>query len=151
MNKILIVGRLTRDPETHETNSGIKYTRFSVAVNRQFGENQTDFIPVVAWRSQAEFVEKYMKKGALISIEGKFTSSSYQNSDNQQITRYEITADRIEGLESKSQIEAREHGYKNSYGSNIVPSNDVKKDLEFENDNNENENNETEVPWELDL
>ncbi|NQZ65702.1 MAG: single-stranded DNA-binding protein [Mycoplasmatales bacterium] len=149
MNKILIVGRLTRDPETQVTNSGIKYTRFTIAVSRQFGENQTDFIPIVAWRSQAEFVENYIKKGAMISVEGRFTSSSYLNSENQQITRYEVTADRVEGLESKSQVEAREHS---THYTSVVkaPSNDQVVEFEKE-ENNKNEEEENDVPWELDL
>lgn len=147
MNKVLIIGRLTRDPETQVTNSGIKYTRFSIAVDRSFGENQTDFVPVVAWRNQAEFIEKYIRKGALVSIEGRFTSSSYQNSENTQVTRYEITADRVEGLETKSQVQARiENKQENHVVKPVVATQVIK--LEKDNKIEEVQN---EVPWELDL
>ena len=140
MNKILIVGRIAVEPETKETNSGIKYSRLAVIVDRQYGENQSDFIPIISWRQQAEFIEKYLEKGSLISIEGRFTSSTYENSENKKITRYEITADRITALESKAQVEFR----KKNKNKNIQS---------IEKDNSENIQNkkENEVPWELDL
>lgn len=147
MNKVLTIGRLVRDPETQETNSGIKYTRFTVAVDRQFADNQTDFIPVVAWRNQAEFVEKYLTKGALVSIEGRFSSSSYQNSDGQNVTRYEVTADRVESLETKAQAEQRQG---NTQEINVVKSAAATQVIEFEKENKP-EQTENEVPWELDL
>lgn len=147
MNKVLTIGRLVRDPETQETNSGIKYTRFTVAVDRQFADNQTDFIPVVAWRNQAEFVEKYLTKGALVSIEGRFSSSSYQNSDGQNVTRYEVTADRVESLETKAQAEQRKG---NTQEINVVKSAAATQVIEFEKENKP-EQTENEVPWELDL
>lgn len=146
MNKILTIGRLTRDPETHETNSGIKYTRFSIAVDRQFNDNQTDFIPIVAWKNQAEFVENYLKKGALVSIEGRFTSSSYQNSDGQNVTRYEVTADRVTGLETKSQVESRVGNKQQA----VVKSATETQVIEFEKENKPEEKK-NDVPWELDL
>lgn len=143
MNKFLAVGRLVRDPETQETNSGIKYTRFTIAVDRAFGENQTDFIPVVAWRSQADFIDKYLSKGSLVSVEGRFTSSSYTNADGQNVTRYEITADRVESLETKSQNESRVNNTQTSAAATQV--------IQFEKENKPEETKENEVPWELDL
>lgn len=101
MNKIALIGRLTRDPEVRETTSGIKYARFTIAVNKPTKDSGADFIPVVAWRNTADFMEKYIKKGALVSVEGRFTSSSYANSENVNVTRYEISAERVEGLEPK--------------------------------------------------
>ena len=147
MNKVLIIGRLARDPETQETNSGIKYTRFTIAVNRQFAENQTDFIPVVAWRNQADFIQKYIKKGALVSVEGRFTSSSYQNSEAQNVTRYEVTADRVDTLETKSQVEERNS---RTQEINIVKSSASTQVIEFEKEN-KSEEIKNDVPWELDL
>ena len=142
MNKVILIGRLVRDPETNSTTSGIKYSRFTIAVNRQFGEDQADFIPVVAWRNQAEFVEKYMKKGALVCVEGRFSSSSFQDANGQTIYRYEVTADRVEGLESKAQTESR-----NSSNTTSVS---TQKPMQFENEK-ENQESTKEVPWELDL
>ncbi len=142
MNKVLLIGRMARDPETNSTNSGIKYSRFTIAVNRSFGEDQADFIPIVAWRSQAEFTEKYLKKGALVSVEGRFTSSSFQGTDGQMVYRHEVTADRVEGLESKAQAESR--------GASVQPQ--TNKPMKFEDQKEEPVPQETkDVPWELDL
>ena len=158
MNKILLIGRLVRDPETQQTNSGIKYSRFTIAVNRPYGENQVDYIPIIAWRAQSDFVEKYMRKGSQLSIEGRFSSSTYQNADNQTVTRYEVAADRIGGLETKAQREIR-----NDMSHSKPKQDDQKMEtqtqtMKFEEEvsaitdsklANENEN--ADVPWELDL
>lgn len=142
MNKVILIGRLVRDPETNSTNSGIKYSRFTVAVDRQFGEDQADFIPIVAWRNQAEFVEKYMKKGSLVAVDGRFTSSSYQDANGQTVYRNEVTADRVEGLESKAQSENR--------NSTTSVTKTTSKPMQFE-EQKENQEVTKEVPWELDL
>lgn len=142
MNKVLIIGRLTRDPETQSTTSGIKYTRFTLAVDRQFTDNQTDFIPIVAWRNQAEFVEKYVRKGSLVSVEGRFTSSTYQNADGNNVTRYEVTADRVEALETKKQTESRINSATSATATQVI---------EFEKENGPEKENNNDVPWELDL
>ncbi len=150
MNKVLLVGRLVRDPETSSTSSNIKFTRFTIAVSRPFGEDQADFIPIVAWRSQAEFVEKYMNKGALVSIEGRFNSNTYQNNENQTVTRYEVSADRVQTLETKAQVEART-GNTQEF---IVKKNDSAADtriISFEEEKSNDEAKGNEVPWELDL
>lgn len=147
MNKVMLVGRFVRDPETQQTSSGIKYSRFTIAVDRQFGENQTDFVPVVAWRSQADFIDSYLKKGALVSVEGRFTSSTYQNQENQNVTRYEVTADRVEGLESKAQAQAREGG---SVQTSTMATQEMKFAKEQEADKKEVEAQQ-DVPWDLDL
>ena len=145
MNKVLAIGRLTRDPDTNITDSGIKYTRFSIAVDRQFADNQIDFIPIVAWRNQADFIGKYIKKGALVSVEGRFTSSTYQNSENKNITRYEITADRVTALETKVQIENRiGRIQETNFGENKVQAVQFEKEIIKEEKKDE-------VPWELDL
>lgn len=106
MNKVLLVGRLVRDAEVKSTASGIKNARFTIAVDRQFGEKEADFIPIIAWKHDAEFVEKYINKGSLVSIEGRFSSSTYEK-DGQKVTKYEVTAEHVKGLESKAQAEAR--------------------------------------------
>lgn len=147
MNKVMLVGRFVRDPETQQTSSGIKYSRFTIAVDRQFGENQTDFVPVVAWRSQADFVDSYLRKGALVSVEGRFTSSTYQNQENQNVTRYEVTADRVEALETKAQAAAREG---ESMPTSVMATQEMKFAKEQEADKKEVEAQQ-DVPWDLDL
>ena len=82
MNKVFLIGRLTRDPELRYTGSNIATTRFTLAVNRPFqsqnGEQGTDFINVVVWRKQAENVKKYCTKGSLVAVEGRIQTGSYE-------------------------------------------------------------------------
>ena len=97
LNSISLVGRLTADPELRKTQSGISVARFSVAVDRRpvNGESKTDFIPVVAWRETAEFVEKYFRKGSLISIVGELHQESYTDKDGNKRNRFEVVASTI--------------------------------------------------------
>lgn len=104
INSVILSGRLTADPELKTTGSGISVTSFSVAVNRRYksGEDRkTDFITVVAWRSTAEFVTKYFKKGNLIGIEGSIQTRKYQDKDGNNRTAFEVIAERVHFLESK--------------------------------------------------
>jgi len=152
MNKVLLVGRLTRDPETNSTSSNVKYSRFTVAVSRQYGEDQADFIPVVSWRGTAEFIEKYAKKGVQVSVEGRFTSSTYQNNEGNNITRYEVTADRVELLESRAvreQMNTQEILAPNKSVTATTEMTFVKESIPVETKTTEEEGED--VPWELDL
>ena len=85
MQKVFMVGRLTKDVETRETASGALMARFSVAVKRPYSKEETDFFDVTAWRSLAEICGKYLKKGSKVALVGYFTSRSYE--DNQGIKR----------------------------------------------------------------
>ena len=111
LNKIFIMGRLTRDPELRRTQSGTAVTSFSLAVDRDYksqsGEKETDFIDVVAWRSTAEFVSKYFQKGSLIAIEGSLQTRQYQDKNGNNRTAVEVVANNISFA-----------GPKNSNGSN---------------------------------
>ncbi|WP_324673248.1 single-stranded DNA-binding protein [Mycoplasma sp. 888] len=111
-NKITIVGRITSDNAIAHTSQGVPYVRFTVAVNRRSFSSQqnevTDFIPVVAWRSNAEFVARYLNKGSLVLVEGSLHSNQYHSNQTNQIVRtLDVTADQIVALESKSVREAR--------------------------------------------
>jgi len=90
MNKVILMGNLTRDPETSQTNSGITFTRFTVAVQRRFanaeGEREADFINCTAWRQTAEFISKYFKKGNKIAVVGSVQTRTYEGQDGQ--TKY---------------------------------------------------------------
>ena len=90
LNKIILMGRLTRDPELRRTESGTAVCSFSIAVDRDFksknGEKETDFIDIVAWRATAEFVSKYFQKGSLIAIEGSLQSRQYQDKTGANVT-----------------------------------------------------------------
>ena len=83
MNKVILTGRLTKDPELKKTSSGISYVQFNLAVNRNYvsksGERQADFINCVVWRVQADNLAKYIKKGGLIGVEGEIQTRTYDD------------------------------------------------------------------------
>ncbi len=151
MNKVLLVGNLVRDPETHQTASGIKYTRFTVAVSRTFGEDQADFIPIVAWRQTAEFIEKYLNKGSKVSVEGRFSSSTYKNAQDETVTRYEVTADRVQALESRAQRELRNSGNLPNDKEIPIPTNTTYDSSVQKDEIAQTQDVPLDVPWELDL
>ena len=105
INRVVLVGRLTRNPELKYTTNGIANLKFSLAVNRTYtganGERQADFINCMAWRGTAENMAKFLKKGALIGIDGRMETSSYQANDGS--TRYStyVVCDHVQFLESK--------------------------------------------------
>ena len=105
LNKIILMGRLTRDPELRRTRSGTAVTSFSLAVDRDFksqsGEKETDFIDVVAWRSTAEFVSKYFTKGRMAVVEGRLQIRDWTDKDGGKRRSAEIVADNVYFGDSK--------------------------------------------------
>ena len=105
-NRVILVGRLTADPELRQTPNGIPVCTFSIAVDRSFatkgGERQTDFIDIVAWRQQAEFVSRYFSKGRAILVEGSLQVCSYTDKNDQKRRAYEVVADALRFVESKN-------------------------------------------------
>jgi single-strand DNA-binding protein len=105
MNRAIIIGRLTKDPEMRTTQSGIASTNFTVAVNRNFtnqsGEREADFLNCVAWRKQAENVAKYCTKGSQVAVEGRIQTRSYDAQDGSKRYVTEIIADNVTFLGSK--------------------------------------------------
>lgn len=106
MNKVILIGNLTQDPELSEVGSGTKTCRFTLAVNRDYknanGERETDFINCQAWRSTAENLVKYMRKGRKIAVTGRIQVRSYEKDDEKR-TAWEIQADEIEFVSSPAQ------------------------------------------------
>ena len=106
INRVVLVGRLTRDPELRYTTNNIANLRFTVAVNRQFtnqnGERQADFIGCVAWRAQAENMARFLKKGALIGVEGRIETGSFQGQDGQMRYTTDVIADSVQFLEPRN-------------------------------------------------
>ena len=102
-NRIVLVGRLTRDPELKYTPSGVAVSTFTVAVGRPFkradGEKETDFIDVVAWRQRAEFAASYLGKGRLVLVEGALQIRKWTQQDGTARKSAEVIADRLEGLD----------------------------------------------------
>ena len=107
MNKVILIGRLTKDSELKKTNSGLSYVQFNLAVNRNYtnksGERQADFINCVAWRTQADNLVKYIKKGGLIGIEGEIQTRTYDDKNGTKKYITEVLCNSIEFLEPKSQ------------------------------------------------
>ena len=108
MNKSILIGRLTADPELRQTQSGVASCRFTVAVDRKFadkntGEKQSDFITCVAWRQTAEFVSRYFNKGKMIALEGSLRTGKYQDKNHDDVTHYttEVDVDNVEFVGSK--------------------------------------------------
>lgn len=105
MNKVLLIGRLTRDPEIKYTDGGSSIARFNTAVDRKFkkeGEETADFISCVAFGKTAEFVEKYFFKGSKIVIEGRIQTGSYTNKDGQKVYTTDVIVEQVEFAESKA-------------------------------------------------
>lgn len=112
-NKVILVGRLTADPELKQTPNGISVASFSIAVNRSYvsrqtGERETDFLDIVAWRQTAEFVCRYFTKGQPMLVEGSIQTRSYVDKQGQNRRAWEIVADNIRFVESKSAAQERE-------------------------------------------
>ena len=111
MNRVELIGRLTRDPELRYTSSNIPTARFTLAVNRPFqsqnGEQGTDFINVVVWRKQAENVKKFVTKGSLVAVEGRIQTGSYENKDGQRVCTTDVVADSVQFLETRTQSQNR--------------------------------------------
>ena len=128
MNRVELIGRITRDPELRYTSSNIATTRFTLAVNRPFqsqnGEQGTDFINVVVWRKQAENVKKYVSKGSLVAVEGRIQTGSYEK-DGQRVYTTDVVADSVQFLESKAQSENR----MSSEGSDLSPADFVNQEV----------------------
>ena len=104
MNKVIIIGRLVRNPEIRYTSNGICCASFSVAVDRRFkqdGQPTADFPRVVVWGKTAEFIEKYFSQGMKIALEGRIQTGSYKNKDDNTVYTTDIVAEAVEFVESK--------------------------------------------------
>lgn len=118
MNKVFLIGNITRDPELAETASGVKVCRFSLAVNRNYagpdGERKTDFFNVTAWRGLGENVAKFVKKGNKLAIVGSLEVRNYEDREGIKRTSVDVTAQDVEFLTAKgnsdnTQAEAEQH------------------------------------------
>jgi single-strand DNA-binding protein len=107
MNRIVLVGRLTKDPDLRYTQSGVAVATFTLAVNRPFGgkdkEKEADFITCVAWRAQAENVANYLHKGSLAGVDGRLQTRHYEGQDGKRVYVTEVMADSVQFLEPKNQ------------------------------------------------
>ncbi len=108
LNKIILMGRLTRDPELRRTQSGTAVVSFTLAVDRDFkaqdGQRETDFIDIVAWRSTAEFVSKYFTKGRMAVVDGRLQVRNWTDRDGNKRRSYEVLADNVYFGDSKRAV-----------------------------------------------
>ena len=118
LNKVVLAGRLTGDPELKQTTSGVSVTNFSIAINRRFssrgGENaeqQTDFINVVAWRQTAEFITKFFKKGSAICLTGSIQTRAWQDAQGQKRYATEVVVDDAMFVDSRAESGAQGGSY----------------------------------------
>ena len=123
LNHIVVMGRLTRDPELRRTGSGIAVTSFSVAVDRDFGpkdggERETDFIDCVAWRNTGEFVSKYFTKGSMAVVSGRLQIRGWTDKDGNKRRSAEVVADNVYFGESRRDDASNGSYNNNSYGGN---------------------------------
>lgn len=119
MNRVILIGRLTADPELRQTQSGVAVCRFTIAVDRKFknkdtGEKEADFITCQAWRQTAEFVGRYFTKGYMIALEGSLRTGKYQDKNHSDVTHYttDVMVDNVEFCGGKKE---------NSGGGNYEP------------------------------
>lgn len=109
MNKIILMGRLARDPEVSSSTSGTTFARFSIAVDRRFkkeGEPNADFFNCTSFGKQAEFCEKYLKKGTKILLSGRLENNNYTNKEGQKVYDIRVMVEEIEFAESKNSSES---------------------------------------------
>lgn len=126
MNKVFLIGRLTRDPELRYTSSNIATASFSIAVDRNFtnqnGEREADFINIVVWRKQAENVKNYLTKGSQVAIDGRIQTRSYDGQDGQKRYVTEVVADNVQFLGTRSSNNGGESNYTQpAFNDNATP------------------------------
>lgn len=120
INRVVLVGRLVRDPELRRTASGISVASFTVAIDNRTkgpnGERTTSFIPCTVWNQAAENVSRFTRKGSLVGIEGRLNQRTYETKDNRKVSVVEVICDSVQFLERKevenaSETQVEEYGY----------------------------------------
>ncbi len=135
MNKVILIGRLTRDPELRTIASGTSTTSFSVAVNRPFtnqdGTREADFINCVAWRKQAENIAKYCSKGTQVAVEGRIQTRSYDAQDGTKRYVTEVIADNVTFLTPKGANASSNNDFQPDYNQSMpsdIATTDISED-----------------------
>lgn len=109
LNRAILIGRLTKDPELRYTPNGIAVATFTLAVGRNFKKDETDFINIVCWRKTAESVAEYMTKGRLVAVDGRIQTRNYENNEGRRIFVTEVVAEDVRFLESANRSAADAH------------------------------------------
>ncbi|KAA6453358.1 single-stranded DNA-binding protein [Bacillus swezeyi] len=140
LNRVILTGRLTEDPVLQYTPNGTAVTSFSLAVKRNFpnqqGENDTDFFNCICWRKTAENVANFMKKGSLVGVDARLQSRNYQNEQGQRVFVVEVNAETVQFLENKNHQRGYNHNSKKRSGDSFDPYNSVGNSNHSENRSN---------------
>ncbi len=122
LNRVVLVGRLTRDPDLRYTPNGVAVANFNIACNRPFrnqqGEQEADFINCVVWRKAAESLANYMKKGSMIGVDGRVQTRSYEGQDGKMVYVTEVVAESVQFLESRGGSGGQQQQYGSQGGYN---------------------------------
>ncbi|HCX9435616.1 TPA: single-stranded DNA-binding protein [Staphylococcus aureus] len=139
LNRTVLVGRLTKDPELRSTPNGVNVGTFTLAVNRTFtnaqGEREADFINVVVFKKQAENVKNYLSKGSLAGVDGRLQTRSYDNKDGQRVFVTEVVADSVQFLEPKNNNQQPNNIYQQQNNAYNAPQNRQQSNNPFANAN----------------
>lgn len=139
INRVVLVGRLTKDPELRYTPSGAAVVRFTLAVNRTFsnanGQREADFIQCTAWRKTAENTANFLRKGSLAGVEGRIQTGSYEGQDGKRVYTTEVNCESVQFLEPKKDNGQQSNSYSgqqsNSYNSQPSQNNSYRGDDPF--------------------
>lgn len=128
LNKTVLVGRLTRDPELRYTQDGVAVASFNLAVQRRYNREQTDFIDIVTWRKLAELCAEYLRKGRLVSVEGSIKTETYTDKNGQKRKSFQVVANDVRFLDKNKPSESSGKAKKDDWS-------DIATEFEAEVDN----------------
>ncbi|HGN7325591.1 TPA: single-stranded DNA-binding protein [Staphylococcus aureus] len=150
LNRTVLVGRLTKDPELRSTPNGVNVGTFTLAVNRTFtnaqGEREADFINVVVFKKQAENVKNYLSKGSLAGVDGRLQTRNYDNKEGQRVFVTEVVADSVQFLEPKNNNQQQNNNYQQQNNAYNAPQN-RQQNNPFANANSPIENDDNSLPF----
>ncbi|HEG7433452.1 TPA: single-stranded DNA-binding protein [Staphylococcus aureus] len=155
LNRVVLVGRLTKDPEYRTTPSGVSVATFTLAVNRTFtnaqGEREADFVNCVVFRRQADNVNNYLSKGSLAGVDGRLQSRNYENQEGRRVFVTEVVCDSVQFLEPKNTNDSQQDLYQQQVqqtrGQSQYPYNKPVKDNPFANANDPIEIDDDDLPF----
>ena len=137
MNHVFLIGNITKDPEVRSTNAGIKVCNFTIAINRRMknnGDQQTDFLNIVAWRQLAELCEKYLSKGKKVAVIGSIQVRNYEDKNGVKRTAWDILADEVEFLSPADKGARKEMEYRAEERQAIMTEGDATADFTQDDD-----------------
>ncbi|KRL67262.1 single-stranded DNA-binding protein [Companilactobacillus versmoldensis] len=147
INRVVLVGRLTRDPELRYTANGAAVASFTVAVNRQFtnaqGEREADFVNCVIWRKAAENFSNFTHKGSLVGVDGRVQTRSYENQQGNRVYVTEVVVENFSLLESRAESERRAQNENNNGGNQASNNNSYGNNQSSYSNNNQSNNNQS--------